>query len=179
MPKIGLCDEATGELMRGSAGPEARRALMHRPEMADAIGSLNDAASRSELPPRLHEFVRYRIALLNDCARCQAYRLADTAADVTTEGLLDSVELWRTDDRFGPLERDALDYTERFMYDHGSIDDELIDRLRAALGDDGVIDLTVCIAKYLAIGRLISVLDLDQDVSAGIVVATGPTSGVR
>ena len=170
MPRVELCDDATGALMQGSAGPEARRALMHRPSMAHAIGLWNQAADDSELPPRLHELVRYRIALLNDCARCRAYRRPDGVAAGATDDLLASVESWRKDDRYDDLERSALDFTERFIYDHGSIDDELLEQLRAGLGDDGIVDLAACVAKYMAVGRLIAVLDLDQDVSGGVVV---------
>lgn len=179
MPRVELCEAETGALMRGTAGPEARRALMHRPEMADAIGLWNEAASHSQLPPRLHEIVRYRIALTNDCKRCKAYRNPDGVAAGATDDLLENVEMWRSDDRFDAVERDALDFTERFLYDPASIDVVMIERLRAALGDGGVVDLTACVAKYLAVGRLISVLDLDQDVSNGVVSATGPTVGVR
>ncbi len=174
MPRVELCDEATGSLMRGSAGPEARRALMHRPSMAHAIGMWNDAVNDSQLPPRLHELVRYRIALFNDCTRCRAYRRADGVAAGATDDLLASVESWRTDPRYDDLERAALDFTERFIYDHSSIDDDLLDRLRTGIGDDGIVDLAACVAKYLAVGRLIAVLDLDQDVSGGVVVTSTP-----
>jgi AhpD family alkylhydroperoxidase len=177
MPRVALCDEETGALMRGTAGPEARRALMHRPDAAHAIGAWNEASNRSELPPRLHELVRYRIALLNDCARCRAYRRPEATRAGATEDLLGGVELWRTDDRFEPLERDALDFAERFVFDHASIDDDLLDRLRTGLGDGGLVDLASCVAKYLAVGRLISVLDLDQDVSGGVTVVSTPTAG--
>jgi AhpD family alkylhydroperoxidase len=179
MPRVELLDDTTGARMQGSAGPEARRALMHRPDMAHAVGLLNEATTRSELPPRLHELVRFRVALMNHCTRCQAYRMPEAVADGVTESHLHAVEQWRSDDRFLPLERDALDFAERFLYDHGSIDDELLNRLRDGLGDDGVVDLTVCVAKYLAIGRLITVLDLDQDVSGGVVTAGGPNAESR
>lgn len=167
MPRVALCDESVAAQMKGSAGPEARRALMHRPAMADAIGAFNDAVVASELPPRLSELVRYRIALINDCKRCQAYRNPAAAGDGVDDALLDTVERWRTNGQYSEAECDALDFTERFAFDPGSIDDALVDRLRAHLGDGGVVDLTVCITKYLAIGRLIAVLDLDQDLSLG------------
>lgn len=164
--------------MQGSAGPQARRALMHRPTMANAIGAWNDAVNDSELPPRLHELIRYRIALFNNCTRCQAYRRPDGVTAGVTDDLLGAVESWRTNERYEPLECDALDFTERFIYDHNSIDDELLDRLRAGLGDDGIVDLAACVAKYLAVGRLIAVLDLDQDTSGGVLIATGSAGPV-
>ena len=51
------------------------------------------------------------------------------------------------------------------------MDDRLIESLRLELGDGGVVELSICIAKYLAIGRLISVLDLDQSCEIGAPIA--------
>jgi alkylhydroperoxidase family enzyme len=69
MARVRLLDEAAGAAVRGTMGPEARRALAHRPAMADAIGLYNEAVADSRLDPRLHELVRYRIAEINDCFR--------------------------------------------------------------------------------------------------------------
>lgn len=162
MARVALLDEAAGASLRGQMGPEARRALAHRPALGDAIGTFNAAAAASELPPRLHELVRYRIAQLNGCRRCMAYRSDTNAAAGVGEALLAEVEGWRGSAAFSPAERAALDFAERFALDHRSIDDTVVDALRAHLGDGGVVDLAACVAKYVAIGRLITVLDLDQ-----------------
>ncbi|NCG38443.1 MAG: hypothetical protein GWP48_13110, partial [Actinobacteria bacterium] len=155
-------DEQAAAGQAGLAGPEARRAMAHRPRMADAVGMFNEAVFASELPPRLHELVRYRIAGINGCARCQAYRSPAAQAIGVDEALLSEVENWRSTSSFSAGERRALEYAERFCIDPKSIDVALIDALRFDLGDDGVVDLSLCVAKYLAIGRFISVLDLDQ-----------------
>lgn len=162
-----MVDEAVARAMEGVAGPEARRALMHRPAMANAVGRFNEAVLASELDPRLHEIVRYRIALINGCVRCQAYRLPDAATVGVDEDLLAEVKSWRRSGRFTDVERAALDYAERFSLDPTSIDDEHVANLCDMLGDAPLVDLTVCIAKYVAIGRLISVLGLDQVCEVG------------
>lgn len=167
MTRIDLLDEKTGALMEGVAGPEARRAFMHRPAMADAIGTFNRAVADSELPLRLHEVVRYRIAELNGCVRCAAYRLPGAAAAGATEDVLARVSMWREDPTFDAVERLALDYAERFSLEPKTIDEELIADLRTHLGDAVVVDLSICIAKYVAIGRLITALDLDQTCAVG------------
>jgi AhpD family alkylhydroperoxidase len=169
MPRVSLLPPDVGARMRGTAGPEARRALMHRPQLADAIGALNDAVMASELPPRLHELVRYRIAQLNGCSRCMAYRAPDSRA---TEELLAQVESWRDSTEMTEAERAALDFAERFSVSPSEVDDELVDVLREHLGDAGVVDLAVCVAKYVATGRLIAILDLDQ----ACVVPGDPTT---
>jgi alkylhydroperoxidase family enzyme len=158
MTRVNLLPEEVGAMMLGRAGSEARRAFMHRPAMANVIGLFNDVVAQSELEPRLHEVVRYRIAHINGCIRCKAYRSPEGVAAGVTED-------------FTPAERLALEYAERFCQDPESVDDRLIESLRLELGDGGVVELSICIAKYLAIGRLISVLDLDQSCEIGAPVA--------
>ena len=79
-----------------------------------------------------------------------------------TEALLAEVADWRSAEVFTPAERDALEFTERFCFTPEEVDDALTDALRGHLGDDGLVDLAMCVAKYVAVGRLITVLDLDQ-----------------
>jgi alkylhydroperoxidase family enzyme len=69
MARIEGLDEQRGRRVAGTMGPEARRVLAHRPEMADAIGLYNQAVANSHLEPRLHEYVRFRLAEINDCPR--------------------------------------------------------------------------------------------------------------
>lgn len=168
MPRLALLDEAVAAQMAGVAGPQARRAFMHRPRMADAIGNFNTAVADSKLPPRLHELVRYRIAEINGCARCQAYRLPGAYEAGATEDLLAKVARWRNVDDFSDAERLALDFAERFSLRPTEVDDELMSSLVSHLGDDGVADLAISVAKYVAIGRLITTLDLDQTCVVGV-----------
>ena len=167
MARVELLSEDIGARMKGRGGPEARRAFMHRPAMADVIGKFNDVVALSTLEPRLHEVVRYRIAHINGCTGCKAYRSPEGIAAGVSEELLGEVVNWRTSSRFTELEKLCLDYAERFCTEPTSITEAHTDALRGRLGDGGLVDLTVCIAKYLAIGRLISVLDLDQTCEIG------------
>ena len=177
MARVQLLDGELAARMQGTAGPEARRALMHRPAMADALGLLNDAVAASRLPARLHELVRYRIALINGCLRCQTYRSPAALSEGLDDEVLTRVEEWRSAEVFEPVEQLALDYAERFCTAPSTIDDTLVDALRDELGDDGIVDLTVCVAKYLATGRLISVLDLDQSCAIPLLVSGSSGNG--
>jgi len=127
----------------------------------------NEVVARSELEPRMHELVRYRIAIINGCTRCKTYRSPEGIAAGVTEELLTHVEGWRGSTVFTSVERLTLEFAERFCTNPQSIDDRLTESLRDELGDAGLVDLSICVAKYLAIGRLISVLDLDQSCSIG------------
>ena len=56
----------------------------------------------------------------------------------------------------------AIEYAERFPVDHHTIDDELFQRLRSQFADDEVLDLTLCLAVYLGLGRTLEVLQITE-----------------
>jgi alkylhydroperoxidase family enzyme len=58
-------------------------------------------------------------------------------------------------------ERLAVEYAERFVTDHLGIDDAFFARLRAAFADAEILDLTICVAAFLGLGRLLRVLGVD------------------
>lgn len=146
----------------GGDGREVLRALSVRPELRDAFVGLNLAIHRSPLEPRLHELVRMRVAELNACTYCLAWRSHAARRAGVTDDLLARVSRYADDPDFSEAERLALELTERFCGPSTSIDDDLVDRLRAHLGDVGVVELTMAIAKYMAFGRFMQVLQLDQ-----------------
>ena len=78
-----------------------------------------------------------------------------------TEELYAHVADHREHAEYSEAERVAIEYAERFALDHLSIDDEFMARLRAQFSDADVLDLTICIADFLAFGRLTQVLKLD------------------
>jgi alkylhydroperoxidase family enzyme len=78
-----------------------------------------------------------------------------------TEELYAHVEKHAEHDEYSEAERVAIEYAERFALDHLSIDDDLWARLRAQFSDADLLDLTICIADFLAFGRLTQVLKLD------------------
>ena len=67
-----------------------------------------------------------------------------------------------TSDRFSDAERVAIEYAERFATDSQAIDDDLLARLRTHFSPAEIVDLTLVLGKYLALGRFMQVLDLDQ-----------------
>ncbi|HEY5173283.1 MAG TPA: carboxymuconolactone decarboxylase family protein, partial [Acidimicrobiia bacterium] len=60
-------------------------------------------------------------------------------------------------------QRLAIEYAERFATDHRAIDDELFTRLRASFGDDEILDLTLCCAVFLGLGRTLEVLGITDN----------------
>ncbi|MEO6125962.1 MAG: carboxymuconolactone decarboxylase family protein [Ilumatobacteraceae bacterium] len=135
---------------------------MVRPELARAVGGMDAAIASSPLDPRVHELVRMRIAQINECTVCMAWR---TPAAVDA-GLSDDVLL--AVDQYPELvgltagERVAIEFAERFSTNSASIDDGMIARLSEHFSPADIVELTLVIGKYVAFGRFMQVLGLDQ-----------------
>jgi alkylhydroperoxidase family enzyme len=146
-------------------GLEVTRALMLAPHFADVVACYEKAVGRTKLDRRLHELVRYRIAQLNQCTVCLAFRW-DSGVD---EDVHAQVTNWQTSDEFSAVERAALSFTEQFCRDSAAIPDSLIAELEELLPTGQVVELTLVVGKYVAMGRFMQVLGLDQncDLSPG------------
>jgi alkylhydroperoxidase family enzyme len=155
----------------------------YAPKLGAAGGAFATAVYQSSrLPLRVLEAARYRTAQINGCLVCQGMRAAkhvdpmlagsggDASASVVARGgaapdeaFYAAVEGWRESDLFDARERLALEHAERFAEDpHGFASDEAYwARLHAAYSDDEIVDLTLSIAAWMAMGRFTHVLELD------------------
>lgn len=133
-----------------------------RPELAKAVGGMDAAVAASPLDPRVHELVRMRVAQINACTVCLAWRTPAAEAAGITEELLGQVESYATSDAFSALEQVAIEYAERFSRDSANIDDAFIGRLAEHFTPGDIVELTLVIGKYVAFGRFMQVLGLDQ-----------------
>jgi alkylhydroperoxidase family enzyme len=145
-------------------GPDEVRVWALCPEMGLGAGALSHAVyEQSIVPVREREVARMRIALVNGCAICQQWRKTPGAAESgITEEHYANVEQWRTYAGYTDRERLAIEYAERFALDHHRLDDDFWDRLRAAYSDAEILDLTVCIGAWIALGRTLHVLGIDE-----------------
>ena len=109
-----------------------------------------------------------RIAEINHCRICLGARVPSLEAAGLDEDVLANVGNYDSYPGFSAAERDALDYTTRFANDHLSIDQALMDRLREHFGDEMVFEITLCVAGWLALGRVNAVMDVE--VSCPLVV---------
>jgi AhpD family alkylhydroperoxidase len=148
------------------------KALSLRPKLAGAVGAMNDAVFASTLDWRLHELVRMRIAQVNGCTVCLAWRTPEAREAGVTDQLLAAVGSWRDESDFSDAERVALEFTELFCTDSVSISDELMTRLGQHFDPGEIVELTLVIGKYLSQGRFMQVLGLDQE-SCAVPAGTG------
>jgi AhpD family alkylhydroperoxidase len=142
--------------------PDVVKALMLRPGLSKGVGAMNEAVFASSLDWRLHEILRMRIAVINGCQICLAWRTPEAIDAGVTEGLLGVVADWRNNRQFTDAERVALEFTELFCTDSVAITDELMARLGEHFDAGQIVDLTLVIGKYLSQGRFMQVLGLDQ-----------------
>jgi alkylhydroperoxidase family enzyme len=143
-------------------GGDAVQIWSLQPELSRAVNRLTDAAyNRSILPVRVREAARMRIAELNDCVVCRGFR----AESVKAQGLTEDFYAHVADHPVGEYserERLAITYAERFATDHLSIDDAFMARLHQEFSDAEILDLTICMAHFLGLGRLLHVLGVTE-----------------
>lgn len=152
----------------GKADPEVRVWAL-RPEMGIGAGALSHAIyEQSIVPVRERELARMRIAQINGCLICQQWRSTPGAVGAVTEDDYAHVLDWANHSGYSERERLAVEYAERFALDHHTIDDTFYARMRAATFTDAeILDLTVCIGGWLALGRTLHVLGLDDSCKIG------------
>ena len=56
----------------------------------------------------------------------------------------------------------AIEYAERYAVAHREIDDALFERMRRVFADDEILDLTLCCAVFVGLGRTLEVLGVRE-----------------
>jgi alkylhydroperoxidase family enzyme len=144
-------------------GGDAVQVWSLRPEMGAAVNRLVDAAyNQSILSVRVREAARMRIAQLNDCTVCLAFRADSVKARGVSEDFYGHIGSHDDGEEFSADERLAMEYAERFALDHLGIDDAFVDRLRRSFSDPEILDLTICLAAFLGLGRTLRVLGITE-----------------
>jgi len=140
--------------------PEEVRVWSLHPKFGAAVAKLSGAIyGDSVLPPRVREAARMRVARINNCQVCLAFRIPGLESAGVDEDLYANVENLDFEG-YSEQERLAIEYTERFVYDHQRIDDAFWARMHAAFTDQEILELTICIGGLIALGRTLVVLDV-------------------
>ncbi len=116
----------------------------------------------SILPPSEREVARMKIAQLNVCNACSTFRADSVRAAGVEEDLYSHLDDYESYAGYTERQRLAIEYAARFAADHPSIDEEVFVRLRAAFTDAEILDLTMCLAAYLGLGRALTVLGIEE-----------------
>ena len=144
-------------------GGDAVQVWSLRPEMGRAVNRLVDAAyNKSILPVRVREGARMRIAQLNDCPVCLGFRAQSVQEQGVTEDFYRHVGEHDSAGDYSEQERLAIEYAERFALNHLSIDDAFFARLSGSFTDAEILDLTICLAAFLGLGRMLRSLGINE-----------------
>jgi alkylhydroperoxidase family enzyme len=144
-------------------GGEAAMIWSLRPQLGGMVERMiHGAYQQSVLPAEERELARMRIAQINDCVACSDFRAPSVQDAGIAPELYDHVADFATYPGYSQRQRLAIEYADRFATDHASLDDEFFGELRAAFADDEILDLTLCVAVFLGLGRTLSVLGIDQ-----------------
>jgi AhpD family alkylhydroperoxidase len=144
-------------------GGEAAMIWTLRPELGGMVERMiRGAYGQSILPPVERELARMRIAQINDCAACADFRAPSVLDAGIAPELYENVASFATYPGYTARQRLAIEFAERFATDHASIDDSFFARLRPLFSDEEVLDLTLCVAVFLGLGRSLTVLGVDQ-----------------
>jgi AhpD family alkylhydroperoxidase len=144
-------------------GGDAAMVWTLRPEMGAMVERMvGTVYGKSILPADEREVARMRIAQLNACDACATFRAPSVLEAGVFEELYEHVADAASYPGYTTRQRLAIEYAERFATDHRAIDDDLFTRLRAEFSDAEVLDLTMCVAVYLGLGRALEVLGIDQ-----------------
>jgi AhpD family alkylhydroperoxidase len=145
-------------------GGEAAMIWTLRPELGGMVERMiRGAYQDSILPADERELARMRIAQINDCVACSDFRAPSVLDAGIAPELYENVAAHATYPGYTPRQRLAIEYAERFATEHRAIDDELFTRLRANFGDDEILDLTLCCAVFLGLGRTLEVLGITDN----------------
>ena len=144
-------------------GGEAAMIWTLRPALGAMVKRMiRGAYQESILPADERELARMRIAEINDCVACADFRAPSVLDAGIAPELYENVAQYATYPGYTPRQRLAIEYAERFATAHASIDDAFFERLRDVFSDEEVLDLTLCIAVFLGLGRSLAVLGVDQ-----------------
>lgn len=160
MPRINLTEHDQVD----SNQPESIQLLQLQPEMGKLMGAIADVVyNQFTLSKRIREVIRMRVAQINQCQVCLNFRFAELAEEGIDEAFYAQVEDWQNSGLFSEQEKLAIEYTERFCTDHLSLNDEFFSRLNQHFSASEVYEITTIIAGLMANGRILQVLQVEQD----------------
>lgn len=140
------------------------RYFAHCPDQALGLMQFGGALKRNrQLPERLVELVRLRIAFFNQCRSCMAIRYSDAVADGLSEDLVCSLEKPQEASNLSAAEKVAIRFGELMATDHLSINDEIYAELGKHFSQAEIIELGMTCAFFVGFGRLAATLHMVEE----------------
>jgi AhpD family alkylhydroperoxidase len=154
--------------------PVLPRIAGYLPEVGKHQQRLAAAIERDgDLPPKLRELMRLRIAFHNQCRTCMSIRYAPALEDGLTEQLVCCLEHPEQPSDLTDAERAAVRFADLFASDHLAIDDALVDELRQSFSEKQIVAMSYWCAFAVGFGRMVAVWDVGEGLSPTIERQTG------
>ena len=136
-------------------------ALMHNRPVLKALFSFEKKLQKwHRLDPDLKVLAEMASASMIGCSWCMDFGYYAAHSAGLDTGKLGEVPRWRESEAFTPRERRVLEYAEAMTVTPPEVTDEMAEALRADLGDDAFVELTVMIAVENERSRTNSALGL-------------------
>lgn len=100
----------------------------------------------SPIDPALRSLVTVRVSQINDCPFCVDINSTTLLKRGVSVEKVEALQTWRQSSLFDQREQTVLEYAEAMTRPDQSVDDEIVNRLRAYFDDDGIVELTGLIA---------------------------------
>lgn len=134
--------------------------LHHKPILWSVLKFEGRVAKWDRVDPHLKNLAQLASASLIGCSWCMdfGYYAAHSKGEDTSK--FEQVPYWRESELFTPLERRVLEYAEAMTVTPPTVTDEMTEALRADLGEDGFVELTMMVAVENERSRFNSALGL-------------------
>ncbi|MBB5689123.1 carboxymuconolactone decarboxylase family protein [Roseomonas alkaliterrae] len=136
------------------------RMLLHAPPIAQGWIALFDAVRwKSTLPGKIRELMMCRVAAINDAPYEWEAHAPLALQEGATQAQLDALRDWEASDAFDPTERAALAYCDA-MTREVHVPEAIAQAVRDAFPPRQLVELTVTIAGYNCVSRVLEALDI-------------------
>ena len=130
-----------------------------RPDLGQAAHDFGEALQAgAQLPVRVREAARIRIAHINDCIPCSEARVEDMERYGLDEDFYAHVDDPARRGDYGVREAMAIGFAERFAVGPTAFDDQFWAEMNAAFSPEETLELAAHCAKWLGLGRLNAVM---------------------
>ena len=140
------------------------RTLLNSPALAETwFTHANTVRWKTELPGRLRELVIIRVASITGGAYMLRQHVLKLAlAEGVSEAECAALADWQGSALFAPAERAALAYADAMTRDV-NVPDDVFEALRPHYSDRQIVELTVLIASYNMLTRILQALRVDLE----------------
>lgn len=158
-----LADEIRSQ--RGGRTLHVYNMLLNAPPLAATwVPFFTAVRQKCQLDSRYRELASLRVGLANDAMYQYSAHIPFALKDGVRQAQIDALPDWRSSSEFDAVEKAVLAYTDA-MTDNVHVPDEIFDAVRKHFDEREIVELTVTIAAYNAMSRVLVALQVDGEQS--------------